>query len=150
MLLKKPRYRIDLSHLQAICEANYLRLLRLMPAMAVQDELRIVVDADDGQHQMLVMRVLERCRYTTTLQVRHERRHEWLAPPSMEIRLYHDANMAEVVAAYNRRRFRGVYPYPNEQMLQPDEKYQLNSFLGEWLGYCQQYGQSAQPIELNL
>lgn len=76
MLLKKPRYRIDLSHLQAICEANYLRLLRLMPAMAVQDELRIVVDADDGQHQMLVMRVLERCRYTTTLQVRHERRHE--------------------------------------------------------------------------
>lgn len=150
MLLKKPRYRIDLSHLQAICEANYLRLLRLMPAMAVQDELRIVVDADDGQHQMLVMRVLERCRYTTTLQVRHERRHEWLAPPSMEVRLYHDANMAEVVAAYNRRRFKGVYPYPNEQMLQPDEKYQLNSFLGEWLGYCQQYGQSAHPIELNL
>ncbi|HDZ57047.1 MAG TPA: DUF1249 domain-containing protein [Pseudomonas xinjiangensis] len=149
MLVKKPRYRVDLSHLQAICEANYLRLRRLMPAMAVQNELRIAVDADDGQHQMLIMRVLERCRYTTTMQLVHERRHDWLTPPSMEIRLYHDASMAEVVAAYNRRRFKGVYPYPNEQMLQPDEKYQLNSFLGEWLGYCQRYGQSAQPVVIN-
>jgi len=110
MPLRKPRYRVDLSHLQAVCEANYLRLCRMMPGMAVQDEVAITVDADDGQPQRLVMRVLERCRYTTTLQLIHERRQDWLAPPSMEIRLYHDACMAEVVAAHNRRRFRGVYP----------------------------------------
>lgn len=149
MIARKPRYRVDLAHLQATCEANYLRLRRLMPGMAVQDELRIAIDSGDGVQQTLTLRVLERCRYTSTLQLVHERRHDWLAPPSMEVRLYHDANMAEVVAAYNRRRFRGVYPYPNEQMLQPDEKYQLNSFLGEWLGYCQRYGQSAQPVVIN-
>ena len=44
--------------------------------------------------------------------------------------------------------FRGVYPYPNEQMLQPDEKYQLNHFLGEWLGYCQRHGLSSQTLVL--
>ncbi|PAU87619.1 cytoplasmic protein [Pseudomonas sp. WN033] len=145
----KSRYRVDLSDLQAVCEANYWRLLRLMPAMADQDERRIAVDTGDGQSQALVMRVLERCRYTSTLQLLHERVHEWLVPPSMEVRLYHDAGMAEVVAAYNRRRFRGVYPYPNEQMLHPDEKYQLNLFLGEWLGHCQRHGQSAVPVELS-
>lgn len=149
MLVRKPRYRVDLVDLQAVCETNYWRLLRLMPAMAEQDERRIDIDVGDGPQQTLVMRVLERCRYTSTLQLVHERRQRWLAPPSMEVRLYHDASMAEVVAAYNRRRFRGVYPYPNEQMLQPDEKYQLNLFLGEWLGYCQSYGQSPQPVIIN-
>ena len=37
MIARKPRYRVDLAHLQAVCEANYLRLRRLMPGMAVQD-----------------------------------------------------------------------------------------------------------------
>lgn len=145
-VLRKPRYRVDLIGLQAVCETNYWRLLKLMPAMAEQDERRIALDAGDGSQQALQMRVLERCRYTSTLLLSHERQHEWVTPPSMEVRLYHDAGLAEVVAAYNSRRFRGVYPYPNEQMLQPDEKYQLNQFLGEWLGYCQRHGQSAQPF----
>lgn len=148
MVATRPRYHIDLSQLQAICEENYLRVIKLMPAMAVQDEQRIVIDVGEGPSQALVMRVLERCRYTTVLQLTHEKGDDWLAPPRMEIRLYHDANMAEVVAAYNRRRFTGVYPYPNEQMLQPDEKTQLNRFLGEWLGHCQRFGQSAQPVVL--
>ncbi len=146
MLAGKPRYRVDLVSLQAVCETNFARLCQLMPDMARQDEQRIRLDTPDGSEQCLVMRVLERCPYTSTLQLRHERRHDWLLPPSMEVRLYHDVSMAEVVAAYNRRRFRGVYPYPNEQMLQPDEKYQLNHFLGEWLGYCQRHGLSSQPI----
>ena len=144
--LRKPRYRVDLIGLQAACESNYWRLLKLMPQLHEQDEVRIDIDAGDGQKQALLIRVLERCPYTSTLQLAHERRHAWVTPPIMEVRLYHDAGLAEVVAAYNRRRFRGVYPYPNEQMLQPDEKYQLNQFLGEWLGYCQRHGQSAQPV----
>jgi uncharacterized protein len=145
-VLRKPRYRVDLIGLQALCETNYWRLLKLMPAMDEQDERRISLDSGDGEPQALQMRVLERCRYTSTLLLSHERKHEWVTPPSMEVRMYHDAGLAEVAAAYNSRRFRGVYPYPNEQMLQPDEKYQLNQFLGEWLGYCQRHGQSAQPF----
>ena len=120
--LRKPRYKVDLINLQAVCEANYWRLLRLMPDMADSDRLEVLVEDQDGEPQSLVIEVLERCRYTTTVRLIHQREHEWLTPPSMELRLYHDAGMAEVVAAYNRRRFRGVYPYPNEQMLQPDER----------------------------
>lgn len=144
--LSKPHYRMDLAGLQAVCDANYARLCRLMPDMEVQDERCIRLHTPDDNAQRLVMRVLERCPYTTTLQLRHEHQQVWLPPPGMEVRLYHDVNMAEVVAAYNRRRFRGVYPYPNEQMLQPDEKYQLNRFLGEWLEYCQRHGLSDLPV----
>ena len=146
MLGRKPRYRVDLVSLQALCETNFVRLCQLMPGMAEQDELRIALAVEDEPEQSLVIRVLERCPYTTTLQLFHERRHDWLQPPSMEVRMYHDVCMAEVVAAYNRRRFRGVYPYPNEQMLQPDEKHQLNHFLGEWLGFCRRHGLSSQSV----
>lgn len=148
MALGKPRYRVDLSSLQAVCEANFYRLRQLMPDMALKDECHILLSAG-GEQQRLVMQVLERCPYTTTLRLRHEQRHEWLTPPSMEVRLYHDARMAEVTVVHNRRRFQSVYPYPNEQMLQPDEKFQLNQFLGEWLGYCHRHGQSPQPVLLN-
>ena len=52
------------------------------------------------------------------------------------MQVYHDARMAEVVSAEHARRFRGIYPYPNAAMHQPDEKAQLNLFLGEWLSHC--------------
>ena len=146
MLARKPRYRVDLINLQAVCEANFARLRQLMSGMAEQDELRIDLAVQDEPRQSLVIKVLERCPYTTTLQLLHERQHDWLVPPSMEVRMYHDVCMAEVVAAYNRRRFRGVYPYPNEQMLQPDEKHQLNHFLGEWLAFCRRHGLSSQSV----
>lgn len=148
MLARKPRYRVDLVSLQAVCGANFARLCQLMPNMAEQDELRIDLAVQDEPRQSLVIRVLERCRYTTMLQLFHEHHHDWLQPPSMEVRMYHDVCMAEVVAAYNRRRFRGVYPYPNEQMLQPDEKHQLNYFLGEWLGFCRRHGLSSQSVPI--
>lgn len=56
--------------------------------------------------------------------------------PHLEVQVYHDARMAEVVSAEHTRRLRSIYPYPNEAMHQPDEKAQLNLFLGEWLSHC--------------
>jgi uncharacterized protein YqiB (DUF1249 family) len=61
------------------------------------------------------------CPYTTTLQVRQEHSLPWLPVPQLEVQVYHDARMAEVVSAEHARRF-GIYPYPNAAMHQPDEK----------------------------
>ena len=33
MTLRKPRYHVDLIGLQALCESNYWKLLKLMPRM---------------------------------------------------------------------------------------------------------------------
>jgi uncharacterized protein YqiB (DUF1249 family) len=97
---------------------------------------RIAVTQGEQMLGVLALEVLQACPYTTTLQVRQEHSLPWLPVPQLEVQVYHDARMAEVVSAEHARRFRGIYPYPNASMYQPDEKAQLNLFLGEWLSHC--------------
>lgn len=52
------------------------------------------------------------------------------------IRIYFDANLAEVISADKRSVLKGRYDYPNESLLQPDEKEQANQFLSDWLRAC--------------
>ncbi len=61
--------------------------------------------------------------------------------------MYHDANMAEVIAWKNHKRLRARYEYPNKHMYQQDEKAQLNKFLGDWLMLCQKKGRVVLNIE---
>ena len=84
--------------------------------------------------------------YTTTLQVRQELGLPWLPAPRLEVRVYHDARMAEVIGAEQARRLMAIYPYPNQAMHQPDEKNQLNLFLGEWLAHCLACGHEMEPV----
>ena len=147
MNLLRERYRVDLVELQAACEANYARLMRLLPHMREHTESRRVA-LSEGEHLLgvLALEVLESCPYTTTLCVRQEHSLPWLPVPRLEVRAYHDARMAEVIGAENARRFRSIYPYPNAAMHQPDEKTQLNLFLGEWLSHCLSCGHEPQPV----
>ncbi|WP_312595761.1 DUF1249 domain-containing protein [Stutzerimonas nitrititolerans] len=147
MKLARDRYRVDLLELQAACEANYLRLMRLLPQMRTsQDARRVAMSQGDRLLGVLVLQVLENCPYTSTLRITQEHCLPWLPVPQMEVRVYHDARMAEVICAENTRRFRGIYAYPNAQMHQPDEKTQLNLFLGEWLGHCLACGHELAPV----
>jgi 8-oxo-dGTP pyrophosphatase MutT (NUDIX family) len=45
--------------------------------------------------------------------VRQEHSLPWLPVPQLEVQVYHDARMAEVISAEHARRFRSIYPYPN-------------------------------------
>lgn len=147
MNLVRERYRVDLVELQAACEANYVRLMRLLPQMRSERQARRVA-LSQGDHLLgvLNLEVLEACPYTTTLRVRQEHSLPWLPVPQLDVRVYHDARMAEVVGAENARRLHIRYPYPNAAMHQPDEKSQLNLFLGEWLSHCLACGHEAQPV----
>ncbi|WP_226504267.1 MULTISPECIES: DUF1249 domain-containing protein [Pseudomonas] len=143
----RERYRVDLIGLQAACEANYARLMRLLPDMRNQQHSRrIAVSQGDQMLGILALNVLQACPYTTTLQVRQELSLPWLPVPSLEVQVYHDARMAEVISAEHARRFRSIYPYPNAHMHQPDEKAQLNLFLGEWLSHCLACGHEHEHV----
>lgn len=143
----RTRYRVDLLALQAACEANYLRLMRLLPGMRQRPSARkVALSQGDQLLGMLVVEVRENCPYTTTLGVRQEHCLPWLPVPEMEVRVYHDARMAEVTVVQEARHFRGFYAYPNPRMHQPDEKAQLNLFLGEWLGHCLACGHEPLPV----
>jgi len=57
----------------------------------------------------------------------------WETEQRMAVRLYLDARMAEVVSCGAERVRLLKYAYPNEHMYSPDEKNQINRFLGKWL-----------------
>jgi uncharacterized protein YqiB (DUF1249 family) len=67
--------------------------------------------------------------------------------PRMSIRLYHDAQMAEVISSQDVHQVKPRYDYPNKRMHQQDEKKQINQFLNEWLKLCLEYGQVSLELE---
>jgi uncharacterized protein len=111
MNLLRERYRVDLVELQTACELNYARLMQLLPAMRDNPQVRRVA-LSQGEHLLgvLALEVLETCPYTSTLEVRQEHSLSWLPVPRLEVRVYHDARMAEVVGTQSARRFHGIYP----------------------------------------
>ncbi len=157
--LLAERYRVDLSGLQAACEANYARLMRLLPDMREQSAARppqpmlrrLALSAGETTLAVLALRVTEAGPYTSTVEVCEEPGLAWLPAPRLEVRVYHDARMAEVTGAEHCRRLRPRYAYPNPAMHQPDEKTQLNLFLGEWLAHYLRCGHLAEnPVDRSV
>ena len=163
--MPKNRYSIDLIKQMAECDANYIRLLRLMPVLAAhrqRDFASLGVDnaaqaekALEGMRTVFTLAdlatepvtveitVLEAFKYTTTLEiVQRPVLREWMTNPSMLIRVYHDASTAEVVSYQGHKNLQVRYPQPNAKMYQSDEKGQVNQFLGEWLSHCLTVGRA--------
>lgn len=69
-----------------------------------------------------------------------------LASYSLDVRLYHDAQLAEVVTSKGCRQFKARHEYPNQEMHQADEKSQLNQFLGELIVFCLVKGRVAYDV----
>ena len=149
MAVNEARYVPDLTGLMAECETNYARLLKLMPDTGLLACKKVGVTYPSGQTVTACFELLEDFRYTSTVRIRQMAASgKWLNMPSMVVRLYHDANMAEVVDAENMRQLKGIYPYPNEQMHHADEKVQRNLYLGEWLCYCLQHGHVLEDMNV--
>ncbi len=149
---KNRRYTVDLAAQMACCEANYARLLKLMPTFDARDHWHYDVQAGDDRWTMR-LRVTERARYTTMLEITQNVSSDnsikaWSTPPRLQVRLYHDARMAEVVAWQNHRRVRPRYDYPNRNMYHRDEKAQFNRFLEDWLSHSLAHGQSCQTVDI--
>lgn len=133
-LALKERYKVDFPAQMAECEANYFRLIKLL-GDHLSDDYRFLIQR--GQHPWLqLINIIERSPYTTTLSWRQLplfHTSPWLSSLRLTIRLYKDAQLAEVLAWEGHRRLRPRYDYPNKAMYLADEKRQLNRFLAEWL-----------------
>lgn len=136
----RRRYQVDLVEQQLLGDLNYARLNRLMPGRDGRDHWSIQLPQD----WRVSIQVEERAPFTTCVLIsRHPGHCPWTRSPSMKVRLYHDARMAEVVAWERHRVAKGRYDYPNDSMYHRDEKVQLNRFLGEWLNLCLAQGRAA-------
>ncbi|MFV0477962.1 MAG: DUF1249 domain-containing protein [Parahaliea sp.] len=135
---RKRQYKLDIASLHAVCEANYVRLLRLFPDYEHSNCRTFQID---GAH--VLVEVLERSRYTTIFRLgQHCKIGTWPGNLRLEVRAYHDAAMLEVGAFQARRWIAARYDYPNTQMHQKDEKLGQNQFLAEWLEHCLGHGRA--------
>ena len=155
-------YRVVLKNFMARCESNYRRLYQVFPALATDKTRRLGLSGSLGRE--VVLSVVERTPYTTLLSIEEQvapnsnsngsdrkppplkNKSSWNKPPVLFVRMYHDAQLAEVVSCDGLRSAVSKNVYPNKNMLQRDEKAQWNRFLEEWLVVCIARGHVADLV----
>ena len=139
--VKKP-YHVDLAELMRVYETNYAKLNALLPVGHEVGDVR----CSQAVNMVYQLTVNEVTKYTTLIDICQSDETPVFPLPKMSVRLYHDARVAEVCASGDFSRVKAKYDYPNTKLLQKDEKFQLNKFLGEWLTFCLKTGISRSPI----
>ena len=152
------KYQPSLSSLMNLCDTNYMLMLKILANRECVGEQRCFFISDFLSYTVTVKEVT---RYTSLVTISQDAKMfestvsqsklsqpkslsnplAKLFRPSMVIRLYHDARMAEVISSQDIRQVKPRYDYPNTDMHQPDEKQQINLFLNEWLHLCLRLGQ---------
>lgn len=128
------KYVPNLKGFHSLCDANYVRMLRLLPDCDTESLCYEFGTCDELQYHI---HIVEASRYTTTLVFKQvgDAMPDWMKP-TMKVRMYHDARMAEVLSSQNIARLEPSYSYPNNKMHQKNEKEMVNLFLAEWLVFC--------------
>ena len=137
----KKKYVPDLVQLGALYEGNYRRLTKLIGMMDSEPRMEFSLHTGSLFVGKVAISQLESCKYTDTFLLEQvAAAGKWINNPKMTVRLYHDASVAEVISSFRHKPLASVHSYPNDLMLHPDEKSQLNSFLSEWLSFCLSHG----------
>lgn len=144
----KSTYVPDLKAQAAQCEGNFARLLRFLPDFKADDEVAFLIETPQLSRADLSLHVVERFRYTASVEIAVHQHQvpDFFAHQTFMVRVYLDARTAEVVTYARRGSFKGVYPYPNPDMFQANEKEQLNLWLAEWLQLLMAHGRSAEKL----
>jgi hypothetical protein len=152
VLRKADLYSIaprDFAGLMSLYEANYVRLRNLVPDL---DAIPETVISNAPGALDLHLRILERCRFTTTLNLTyHFHDRDGMFPaPDMRVRLYHDARVGEVIACGRRRGLRHAEYNRMHNRYSIGEKWRMNRFLQKWLGYCLIQGHRFHPDSTSM
>ena len=93
--------------------------------------------------------VIENTRYTSLIRIHQmfNSKNHHLSDIVFEVRLYHDAQLAEVISYQGNTRIEYKYTYPNKHMFVPEEKRQGNLLLHDWLSTCSRLNYKEHIIE---
>jgi len=139
----------NFAGLMELYECNYIRLRNLVPDLDVMQDH--VISRIDGKLD-LHLRVVERCKFTTTLNLTyyfHDEAGSFPAP-DMQVRMYHDAQVGEVISCGRRRGVRHAVYNRMFNTYTLSEKWRMNRFLQKWLGYCLLQGHRFIPGRVTL
>lgn len=130
----KKKYVPHLPSILATCENNYACALKLLPDC---DSENLSYEFKISELLKYNIKILDSARYTSTLMMSQVANNTpSFLRPSMEIRLYHDAKVAEVLSCQRVSKLQPSYEYPNLNMHMRNEKQMVNVFLAEWLHFC--------------
>jgi uncharacterized protein YqiB (DUF1249 family) len=139
----------NFAGLMELYECNYIRLRNLVPDLdAMPDQVCSRIEGVLDLH----LRVVERCKFTTTLNLTylfHDDEGSFPAP-DMQVRMYHDAQVGEVISCGRRRGKRHANYNRMFNRYTLDEKWRMNRFLQKWLGYCLVQGHRFIPSRVVL
>ncbi len=126
-----------------VFEENYRLLQRLLPELE-QGADRFVLAGSEGDELELL--ILERCRYTTMVELNQALSidGEWLPDLSIQLRVYHDARVVEVAAYQGCRRIPARYQVESQGRHHKDDKRQINFLLHDLLRDCLRLGYREQ------
>lgn len=129
------RRKVNLAELFALYEQNYILFKRLAPDIA---QLEGGYLSRTQRNVDLYLNVIEKSKYTTTLKLKYFIRHSHHIDqtPNINIRLYHDARMAEVLLRNNAGK-EEILPFNiPSHFSELEKKANINIFLEKWLHYC--------------
>lgn len=122
--------------LMDLYENNYLRLKKLIPCLKIAEGEAIshVVGCLD-----LHLKVIEQSKFTTLLSLSYsfEREQGDVREPNLQIRIYHDVGMAEVLSGQLHHGRLNLSNIPDTAIM---ERWHLNRFLYKWLGFSLHIG----------
>ena len=141
----KRKYVPHLPTILALSEQNYSAIIRLLPDCDTLD--LSYTFAVNGQLTYRI-KIIESTPYTSSLTISQIAGNTpAFLRPTMVVRLYHDAKVAEVLEMQRIKRVQPVYEYPNLNMHQRNEKFMINLFLAEWLNFCFDHKNSKQTVK---
>lgn len=127
--------KIHKKNSQKLYEANYRKLVSMLPDISLFNHVCL---SSEDHLVNLSIDVLERTPYTVLLSLTSSlsSASEYAPSTEFQVRMYHDARVAEVTMVQGVRNISAHYDYPNENMRHPDEKKQGNRLLAEMLNFC--------------
>jgi len=139
------RYTPDLDDLLSQCELNYWLISRLVPDLGElftrQSENPVELQAITLKTEsvQLNLQITDVARYTTTLNLSiRAPQINLVNSGTLIIRLYHDAQMMEVMEGSGPAALQAIYDESQGGAKNVDEKSQINRFIGECLRACYQ------------
>ena len=121
--------------LHRVCEANYVRLNRLVPDLV---RLGATATASVAGKPALHLRLLERSPFTLVLELTHAftAGYAGYSEPAVRIRVCLDSRTVEMLSDATRPRVHEALPEGAMPQAILDYKWSLNYFLSRWLDHC--------------
>jgi uncharacterized protein len=134
--------------LMSLYESNYIRLNWLIPDLGTMPLQTVSeVQGDLPLH----FRIEERSRYTTTITLTYlfeSADGNSLADPDLQIRIYHDARLAEAQACARWHRHELLASLRSELAVALGDRWLRNVMLNKWLDYCVERGHRFSALAL--